>query len=139
MPAEVLVSAETGDDAAVWALGDGRALIATVDVFTPIVDDAYDWGRIAATNAFSDVYAMGGTPVMALNVVAGRSTTSRSSCCRASCRAGRMSPANAGVAVVGGHTITDHRAHLRHGRARVRSMPTGWCATPARARRHGCS
>ena len=51
MPEEVLVSAETGDDAAVWRLTDGRALVATVDFFTPIVDDAYDWGRIAATNA----------------------------------------------------------------------------------------
>src|SRR4026209_1547034 len=69
MPDEVLVSAETGDDAAAWRIGDGRALIATVDVFTPIVDDAYDWGRIAATNAFSDVYAMGGRPLLALNIV----------------------------------------------------------------------
>ena len=60
LPADVLVSADTGDDAAVWRLDDGRALVATLDYFTPIVDDPYDWGRIAATNAMSDVYAMGG-------------------------------------------------------------------------------
>src|SRR5438093_13081298 len=70
MPEEVLVSAETGDDAAVYRLPDGRALIQTVDFFTPIVDDAFDWGRIGAANAFSDVYAMGGRPVTALNLVA---------------------------------------------------------------------
>src|ERR671937_924646 len=69
-PQDVLVSAETGDDAAVVRLADGQALIATLDFFTPIVDDPYDWGRIAATNALSDVYAMGGTPLLALNVVA---------------------------------------------------------------------
>src|SRR5205085_12700008 len=70
MPPEVLVAGDTGDDAAVYALGDGRALVQTIDFFTPIVDDAYDWGRIAAANALSDVYAMGGTPVIALNVLA---------------------------------------------------------------------
>src|ERR671937_1942703 len=68
-PQDVLVSAETGDDAAVVRLADGQALIATLDFFTPIVDDAYDWGRIAATNALSDVYAMGGRPILGLNVV----------------------------------------------------------------------
>src|SRR4029077_20261422 len=68
MPDEVLVSAETGDDAAAGRLDDGRALIATVFVLAPIVDEAYDWGRIAATSAFSDVHTMGGTPVLALNV-----------------------------------------------------------------------
>src|SRR5437773_11151493 len=70
MPKEVLVSSETGDDAAVYALPAGGALVATLDFFTPIVDDPYDWGRIAATNALSDVYAMGGAPVLALNLVA---------------------------------------------------------------------
>src|SRR6185369_12051572 len=68
-PAELLVSNDTGDDAAAYSLGDGRALIATTDFFTPIVDDPGDWGRIAATNALSDVYAMGGTPALALNLV----------------------------------------------------------------------
>lgn len=66
----LLVGIETGDDAAVWQRPDGRALVATADFFTPIVDDARTWGRIAATNAASDVYAMGGTPLFALNLVA---------------------------------------------------------------------
>ena len=65
----VLVDAATRDDAAVFRLTDSRAIVATVDFFTPIVDDARDWGAIAATNALSDVYAMGGTPLFALNLV----------------------------------------------------------------------
>ena len=66
----VLVAADTADDAAVVALTDELAIVQTADFFTPIVDDPYDFGRIAATNALSDVYAMGGTPVTALNLVA---------------------------------------------------------------------
>ena len=69
-PPEVLVSPATGDDAAVYVLPGGLGLVQTVDFFTPIVDDPFDWGRIAATNALSDVYAMGGRPVTALNLVA---------------------------------------------------------------------
>ena len=67
--ARVLVDAATRDDAAVFRLSDDRALVATVDFFTPIVDDAADWGAIAAANALSDIYAMGGTPLFALNLV----------------------------------------------------------------------
>ena len=67
--ARVLVDAATRDDAAVFKMTDARALVATVDFFTPIVDDATTWGAIAATNALSDVYAMGGTPLFALNLV----------------------------------------------------------------------
>ena len=67
---EVLVGFETSDDAGVYRLTDELALVQTVDFFTPIVDDAYDFGRIAATNALSDIYAMGATPVSALNLVA---------------------------------------------------------------------
>ena len=70
VPVELLVGNEHADDAAVYRLSDDQALVATLDFFTPIVDDAYDWGRIAATNALSDVYAMGGRPVFALNIVA---------------------------------------------------------------------
>src|SRR5437899_10318217 len=70
MPEGVLVSSDTGDDAAVYLLPGGQALVQTVDFFTPIVDDPYDWGRIAAANAMSDVYAMGGVPAIALNLVA---------------------------------------------------------------------
>jgi selenide,water dikinase len=66
----LLVGFDTSDDAAVYQLRDDLAIVVTTDFFTPIVDDPYDWGRIAATNALSDVYAMGGTPVLALNLVA---------------------------------------------------------------------
>ena len=66
---DLVVGIETGDDAAVIRL-DGKLLVQTIDFFTPIVDDAYDWGRIAAANALSDVYAMGGRPLSALQVVA---------------------------------------------------------------------
>lgn len=66
---ELLVGTDHADDALVWARPDGRSLVATVDFFTPIVDDARVWGRIAATNAASDVYAMGGTPLFAMNIV----------------------------------------------------------------------
>ena len=69
VPPQLLVGIETADDAAVYKLNDEQALIATTDFFMPIVDDPYDFGRIAATNAISDVYAMGGTPIMALALV----------------------------------------------------------------------
>src|SRR6476469_7902154 len=68
--AELLVGTETGDDAAVWRLDADRALVATTDFFTPLVDDARTWGRIAAQNAAWDVYAMGGRPLCALDLVA---------------------------------------------------------------------
>src|SRR5205807_6598137 len=67
---DLLVGLGTSDDAAVYRLRDDLAVVVTTDFFTPIVDDAYDWGRIAATNALSDVYAMGATPLLALNLVA---------------------------------------------------------------------
>jgi selenide, water dikinase len=69
LPPELLVGIETADDAAVYKLNDSQALVATTDFFMPIVDDPYDFGRIAATNAISDVYAMGGRPIMALALV----------------------------------------------------------------------
>src|SRR5512140_3895005 len=69
LPPELLVGIETADDAAVYRLNDEQALVATTDFFMPIVDDPFDFGRIAATNAISDVYAMGGTPIMALALV----------------------------------------------------------------------
>ncbi|MBL7258271.1 selenide, water dikinase SelD [Paractinoplanes lichenicola] len=69
-PGELLVGLDDGDDAAVVSLANGTAVVATADFFTPVVDDAYDWGRIAAANALSDVYAMGGTPVVAVNLLA---------------------------------------------------------------------
>src|SRR5438477_200069 len=69
LPKELLVGTETADDAAVYRLNDSQALVATTDFFTPIVDDPYDFGRIAATNALSDVYAMGARPIFALAIV----------------------------------------------------------------------
>src|SRR4051794_11720006 len=66
---DLLVGTDTSDDAAVWRLNDSQALVATTDFFMPVVDDPRDFGRIAATNALSDVYAMGGRPIMALAIV----------------------------------------------------------------------
>ena len=68
-PAELLVGSDTGDDAAVWQLDAHRALVSTADFITPVVDDARTWGRVAAANSVSDVYAMGGRPLFALNLV----------------------------------------------------------------------
>ena len=68
-PDDLLVGVETGDDAAVVRIEHGRAIVLTTDFFTPVVDDPYDWGRIAAANALSDIYAMGGRPVVAINLV----------------------------------------------------------------------
>jgi len=105
IPKELLVGIETADDAAVYQLNDEQALIATTDFFMPIVDDPHDFGRIAATNAISDVYAMGGRPIMALALVGmpinvlstqtiGRILEGGASVCRA-----------AGIPIAGGHTI----------------------------------
>jgi selenide,water dikinase len=103
----VLVGADTADDAAVYRLSDSLAVISTADFFTPIVDDPYDFGRIAATNALSDVYAMGGTPVTALNLVAFPLADLGGHVLREILRGGSDAAAAAGVAVVGGHSIDD--------------------------------
>ncbi len=105
IPPELLVGIETSDDAAVYRLNDTQALVATTDFFMPIVDDPFDFGRIAAANALSDVYAMGGTPIMALALVGmpinvlstqtiGRILEGGASVCR-----------EAGIPIAGGHTI----------------------------------
>jgi selenide, water dikinase len=106
-PAELVVSNDTGDDAAVYSLGDGRALIATTDFFTPIVDDPGDWGRIAAANALSDVYAMGGTPALALNLVGWPVDDLPLEMLGEVLRGGQEVATKAGAVVVGGHSITD--------------------------------
>jgi selenide,water dikinase len=103
----VLVGSDTADDAAVYRLSDSLALVSTADFFTPIVDDPYDFGRIAATNAFSDVYAMGGTPLTALNLVAFPLADLGGELLREILRGGSDAAAAAGVAVVGGHSIDD--------------------------------
>ncbi|MEK8025320.1 selenide, water dikinase SelD [Pseudaquabacterium rugosum] len=105
LPPELMVGIETADDAAVYRLNDEQALVATTDFFMPVVDDPYDFGRIAATNALSDVYAMGGRPILALALVGmpinvlstatiGRILEGGAAVCRA-----------AGIPVAGGHTI----------------------------------
>ena len=103
----MLVSPATGDDAGVYVLPGGPALVQTVDFFTPIVDDPFDWGRIAAANAFSDVYAMGGRPITALNLVAWP-VKELSLDLLVQVLEGAASVArHAGVAIVGGHSIHD--------------------------------
>lgn len=106
-PPELLVGLATGDDAAVWRIGRGRGLVLTADFITPVVDDARTWGRIAATNAASDVYAMGGRPLVALNLVAWNSEE-LSNDLLAEVLAGGEDAARAGGFVVGGgHTVDD--------------------------------
>jgi selenide,water dikinase len=106
-PAEVLVGADTRDDAAVIRLPDGTGLIQTVDFFTPIVDDPFDWGRIAAANAVSDVYAMGGRPHVALNIAAWPVEELPLEMLGRVLEGGAKVAAGAGMTVVGGHTIHD--------------------------------
>ncbi len=104
--AHVLLGYGTNDDAGVYLLEDGPALVQTVDFFTPIVDDPYDFGRIAATNALSDVYAMGGRPLTALNIVAFPEDLDLAILSRI-LEGGAEVARAAGVAVLGGHTIKD--------------------------------
>src|SRR3954465_9152582 len=103
----LLVGHESADDAAVYRLSDDLAIVTTVDFFTPIVDDPYDFGRIAATNALSDVYAMGGNPLTALNLVAYSLDLLGERPLREILRGGADVAAEAGVAIVGGHSIDD--------------------------------
>ena len=105
--ADLLVGASEADDAAVLRLDDERALVFTTDFFTPIVDDPGDWGRIAAANALSDVYAMGGRPLLALNLTAWPGQTLPLSVLADVLRGGAAVAASAGCLVVGGHTIDD--------------------------------
>jgi selenide,water dikinase len=105
VPAELLVGIETADDAAVYRLNDQQALIATTDFFMPIVDDPYDFGRIAATNAISDVYAMGGTPILALALVAMPIDKLPLEVIRRIIEGGQSVCAAAGIPIAGGHTI----------------------------------
>ncbi len=104
---DLLVGAAEGDDAAVLRLDEDRALVLTTDFFTPIVDDPRDWGRVAATNAMSDVYAMGGKPVIALNLTAWPGETLPVEMLADVLRGGAEAAAAAGCLVVGGHTIDD--------------------------------
>ncbi len=103
----LLVGASTADDAAVFRLRDDLALVQTVDFFTPIVDDPFDFGRIAAANALSDVYAMGGIPLTALNIVAFPLERLGAQVLGAILEGGLSVAEEAGCAIVGGHSIDD--------------------------------
>jgi selenide,water dikinase len=105
VPKELMVGIETSDDAAVYRLNDEQALIATTDFFMPIVDDPYDFGRIAATNAISDVYAMGGTPIMALALVGMPIDKLPLEVIGKILEGGESVCAAAGIPIAGGHTI----------------------------------
>jgi len=103
--ANLLVGTETSDDAAVYRLNDQQAVIATTDFFMPIVDDPFDFGRIAATNALSDVYAMGGTPIMALAIVGMPINKLPVETIRGILRGGEAVCEAAGIPLAGGHSI----------------------------------
>ena len=103
----VLVGLDTGDDAGIWDLGDGRALISTVDFITPLVNDARTWGQIAAANSLSDVYAMGGKPLFGLNLVGWNNDELPSSMLSEVLAGGLEIAEKAGMAIIGGHTISD--------------------------------
>jgi len=105
MPPELLVGIETSDDAAVYRLNEGQALVATTDFFMPIVDDPFDFGRIAATNALSDVYAMGGHPILALALVGMPINVLSLQTIRRILQGGEAVCRAAGIPIAGGHTI----------------------------------
>ncbi|MGL6044063.1 MAG: selenide, water dikinase SelD, partial [Sandaracinobacteroides sp.] len=103
--ADLLVGTETSDDAAVWRLNADQALVATTDFFMPVVDDPFDFGRIAATNALSDVYAMGGTPILALAILGMPVDRLPAETIRQILAGGASVCAEAGIPVAGGHSI----------------------------------
>jgi len=105
--AELIVGLESGDDAAAVRLDGDRAILATTDFFTPVVDDAYDWGRIAATNALSDIYAMGGEPLVALNLLCWPRDVLPLSLAREALRGGLDVMKSAGCHLAGGHSVDD--------------------------------
>jgi selenide,water dikinase len=106
-PAEVICGLESGDDALVVRLEGDRAIVATTDFFPPVVDDAYDWGRIAAANALSDVWAMGGEPLLALNLLAWPADGLDLGLAADVLRGGRAVAEEAGCVLAGGHSIKD--------------------------------
>jgi len=128
----ILVDASTRDDAAVYQLTPDRAIVATVDFFTPVVDDAYDFGRIAAANAFSDVYAMGATPLLALNLVGWPRDTLPYDLLGEVLRGGADIAKEAGVFVLGGHSVDDPEP--KYGMVAIGEVHPDRIVTLARAR-----
>tara|TARA_X000001036_G_scaffold72768_1_gene64220 strand:- start:2385 stop:3335 length:951 start_codon:yes stop_codon:yes gene_type:complete len=104
---DLLVGAVTGDDAAVWRLDDDRALVVTADFITPVVDDPRIWGQVAAVNAVSDVYAMGGKPLLALNLVGWNSSELSTDLLSEVLLGAQDIAEQAGFAIAGGHTVDD--------------------------------
>jgi len=103
----MIVGLESGDDAAVVRISNGQAIIATADFFPPVVDDAYDWGRIAAANALSDIYAMGGTPIVAVNLLGWPRDLLPMELAAETLRGGLDVARSAGCHVGGGHSVDD--------------------------------
>src|SRR6266478_388682 len=101
----LLVGTESDDDAAVYQINEHQAIVATTDFFMPVVDDPFDFGRIAATNALSDVYAMGGTPILALALLAVPINVLPPHVIREILRGGEAICAEAGIPIAGGHSI----------------------------------
>ena len=128
----ILVDASTRDDAAVYQLTPDRAIVATVDFFTPVVDDAYDFGRIAAANAFSDVYAMGATPLLALNLVGWPRDTLPYELLGDVLRGGADIAKAAGAFVLGGHSVDDPEP--KYGMVVIGEVHPNRIVTLARAR-----
>ena len=108
---DLLIGLETPDDAAVWRLGDGRVLVVTTDFFTPVVDDAYDYGAIAAANSISDVYAMGATPFLALTIAALPPDLDLA-ISQEIMRGLAEKTAESGAIIAGGHTIQDNEPKI---------------------------
>ena len=106
-PADLLVGPDSGDDAAVWRLDDTQAIVSTADFITPVVDDARIWGRVAAANSVSDVYAMGGRPIFALNLVGWNNEQLPIELLSDVLAGGQDIASEAGFVVAGGHTIDD--------------------------------
>ena len=145
-PKALLVGIETSDDAAVYQINDQQAIVATTDFFMPIVDDPFDFGAIAATNAISDVYAMGGTPLFALALVGMPIDKLPLDTIRRILEGGESVCAKAGIPVAGGHTIdsvepiyglvaiglVDPRTSSAI-RARARAMCSSWASRSASA------
>src|SRR6266705_3162027 len=128
----LLIGLEHGDDAAVVRLRDGQALVATVDFFTPVVDDAYTFGAIAATNALSDVYAVGAQPLLAVNLVAFPIKELGPSVLADILRGGLEKVREAGIDILGGHSIDDREpkyglAVTGSGVIEVAGLATAWC------------
>jgi selenide, water dikinase len=128
----LLVGFDTSDDAAVYRLRDDLAIVVTTDFFTPIVDDPYDWGRVAAANALSDVYAMGGTPVLALNLVAWPREGLGFDLLARVLDGGADTARAAGCLIAGGHSIDD--AEPKYGLAVVGTVDPARVLTNSGAR-----